>query len=90
MQLEEKLLCPFCRGEIETTMHVFKECNVVACFWLFSPLGLRARNHGANNMVEWLTEMMETLQTKLIWEGRIFDPMRNVHWALRLLEGHVY
>ncbi|KAL6222493.1 hypothetical protein ACLB2K_005885 [Fragaria x ananassa] len=47
-------------------MHVFKECNVVACFWLFSPLGLRARNHGANNMVEWLTEMMKTLQTKQI------------------------
>ncbi|KAL6185127.1 hypothetical protein ACLB2K_041262 [Fragaria x ananassa] len=58
--------------------------------FVWSPLGLRARNHGANNMVEWLTEMMETLQTKLIWEGRIFDPMRNVHWALRLLEGHVY
>ncbi|KAL6225513.1 hypothetical protein ACLB2K_004363 [Fragaria x ananassa] len=70
VQLEEKL-CPFCRGEIETTTHVFKECNVVACFWLFSPLGLRASNHGANNMVEWLTEMMETLQTKQVENIRV-------------------
>ncbi|XP_004301837.1 PREDICTED: putative ribonuclease H protein At1g65750-like [Fragaria vesca subsp. vesca] len=59
----EEQLCPFCRTENETALHLFKECSGAACMLIISPLGLRARNHGANNMEEWVVGMMDVLTT---------------------------
>ncbi|XP_004310201.1 PREDICTED: uncharacterized protein LOC101298860 [Fragaria vesca subsp. vesca] len=77
--------CLFCRCAQETSMHVFKDCQVIACMWLCSPLGLRARNQEANSKSDWFEIMMETLQKSqlevfvmllwAIWTGR-----NNILW----------
>ncbi|KAL6133528.1 hypothetical protein ACLB2K_065763 [Fragaria x ananassa] len=53
--------CLFCCGERETAMHVFKDCGVVACMWLCSPLGLHARNHRSMSVEEWVNSMVCSL-----------------------------
>ncbi|XP_024156142.1 uncharacterized protein LOC112164137 [Rosa chinensis] len=60
VNLDERI-CPFCRCESETTLHVFMECNVIACMWLFSSLGLRAKNHTTNSVKEWVLDMLDVL-----------------------------
>ncbi|PRQ21808.1 putative reverse transcriptase zinc-binding domain-containing protein [Rosa chinensis] len=57
-------VCAFCEGELETDLHLFKNCNVVACFWLYSTLGLKARNHQSSSLSGWILDMMEVLRAQ--------------------------
>ncbi|KAL6176560.1 hypothetical protein ACLB2K_053193 [Fragaria x ananassa] len=77
--------CLFCKCEQETPLHVFKDCKVIACMWLCSPLGLRARNEEASSMSEWFELMMEILQKSqlevfvmLLWA--IWIERNNILW----------
>ncbi|XP_040364504.1 uncharacterized protein LOC121050032 [Rosa chinensis] len=47
-------------------MHVFKNCSVIACCWLYSPLGLRAHNLDANNMKDWILGVIEKLSKQQV------------------------
>lgn len=37
--------CVFCLNNMETIVHLFKDCPVTASFLLHNPLGLRARDY---------------------------------------------
>ena len=68
-----------------------KDCNVSACIWLNSSLGLRARNHSASNMQTWIEAMMGTLsaaQTEeffmVLWA--IWLARNDVLWNGKMVE----
>ena len=54
--------CLFCRGELETDVHLFKNCNVIACLWMLYPIGLRARNHSAGDVWDWVAAVAGSLK----------------------------
>ncbi|KAL6227352.1 hypothetical protein ACLB2K_001311 [Fragaria x ananassa] len=79
------LLCPFCYDDTESSLHLFKNCNVVACIWLFSPLGMRARHSGMETIEVWIQDMLENLPAPqvevffmLLWS--IWVERNNVVW----------
>ncbi|XP_062011862.1 uncharacterized protein LOC133728462 [Rosa rugosa] len=59
-------VCNFCNCDVESDLHIFKECNVIACLWLFSPLGLPARNHAATSLKEWIIDVIESLNKQQV------------------------
>ncbi|XP_061999476.1 uncharacterized protein LOC133716838 [Rosa rugosa] len=53
--------CVFCHKELEIGMHFFRDCDVVAWFWVFTSLGLKARNVLASSLEEWIMNVVDIL-----------------------------
>ncbi|XP_061993792.1 uncharacterized protein LOC133711706 [Rosa rugosa] len=62
--------------EVETGMHVFKQCEALQTFWILGPLKLKAKNHVACNLKG----------NNLVWKGGNFQPMHMLQWCRQSLE----
>ncbi|XP_062028552.1 uncharacterized protein LOC133744462 [Rosa rugosa] len=43
-----------------------QHCNIVACMWLYNPIGLRARSHAATSMKDWIMDVVGTLSKQQV------------------------
>ncbi|KAM5550969.1 hypothetical protein ABKV19_027359 [Rosa sericea] len=57
----QDVACVFCKSTNETSLHVFKECDALQCFWRLGPLRLKAKEHAAGDLKNWLFDVLDVL-----------------------------
>ncbi|KAL6186127.1 hypothetical protein ACLB2K_042248 [Fragaria x ananassa] len=53
--------CIFCGNEVETGLHLFRDCPVVQSFWKHNPLHLRSYSYPGSTLAVWVFLVMDNL-----------------------------
>ncbi|XP_024190480.1 uncharacterized protein LOC112194478 [Rosa chinensis] len=58
--------CVFCKSTNESSLHVFKECDALQCFWRLGPLKLKAKEQAAGDLKNWLFDVLDMLNSNQV------------------------
>ncbi|PRQ31117.1 putative ribonuclease H-like domain, reverse transcriptase zinc-binding domain-containing protein [Rosa chinensis] len=62
----QDVACVFCKSTNESSLHVFKECDALQCFWRLGPLKLKAKEHAAGDLKNWLFDVLDMLNSNQV------------------------
>ncbi|PRQ45142.1 putative ribonuclease H-like domain, reverse transcriptase zinc-binding domain-containing protein [Rosa chinensis] len=62
----QDVACVFCKSTNESSLHVFKECDALQCFWRLGPLKLKAKEQAAGDLKNWLFDVLDMLNSNQV------------------------
>uniref|UniRef100_A0A803P8J4 RNase H type-1 domain-containing protein n=1 Tax=Cannabis sativa TaxID=3483 RepID=A0A803P8J4_CANSA len=52
--------CPLCYGDIETSLHLFKECSFAKALWFSGPFPMRIEEYPGESMIDFLCHLIKS------------------------------